>query len=79
MPSRARATEKLRVMVNTNPVSDFKLEIFRTGYYNGDGGRLMNCFDSLKGKTQTDREVGENYVCEGNWDPSVEFEIIALH
>lgn len=34
-----RAGEKLRVMVSANPVSDFKLEIFRTGYYNGDGAR----------------------------------------
>ncbi len=70
-----RAGEKLRVMVSTNPVSKFKLEIFRTGYYNRDGARLMKRFDSLKGKTQPDPEVGENYVRECNWDPSVEFEI----
>ena len=70
-----RAGEKLRVMVSTNPVSDFKLEIFRTGYYNGDGARLMKRFDSLKGKTQIDPPVGENYVRDCNWDPSVEFEI----
>ena len=70
-----RAGETLCVMVSTNPVSNFKLEIFRTGYYNGDGARLMKRFDSLKGKTQEDPEVGENYVRECNWDPSVEFEI----
>ncbi len=70
-----RAGEKLRVMVSTNPVSDFKLEIFRTGYYNGDGARLMKRFDSLKGITQPDPPVGENYVRECQWEPSVEFEI----
>ena len=70
-----RAGEKLRVMVSTNPVSDFKLEIFRTGYYNGDGARLMKRFDSLKGITQPDPPVGENYVRECKWEPSVEFEI----
>ena len=70
-----RAGEKLRVMVSTNPISDFKLEIFRTGYYNGDGARLMKSFDSLKGKTQREPSAGENYVQECNWDPSVEFEI----
>ncbi len=32
-----RAGEKLQMMVSTNPVSAFKLEIFRTGYCNGDG------------------------------------------
>ena len=70
-----RAGDQLRVMVSTNPISDFKLEIFRTGYYNGDGARLMKSFDSLKGKTQREPSAGENYVQECNWDPSVEFEI----
>ena len=70
-----RAGEKLQVMVSTNPASVFKLEIFRTGYYNGDGGRLMQTFDTLEGKTQPDPPVGENYVRECNWEPSVEFEI----
>ena len=70
-----RAGEKLQIMVSTNPISDFKLEIFRTGYYNGDGARLMKRFDSLKGITQPDPPVGENYVRECQWEPSVEFEI----
>ena len=42
-----RAGEKLQIMVSTNPESAFKLEIFRTGYYNGDGARLMRTFKSL--------------------------------
>ncbi|MDG1895231.1 MAG: twin-arginine translocation signal domain-containing protein [Fuerstiella sp.] len=70
-----RAGETLRIMVSTNPISDFKLEIFRTGYYNGDGARLVKSFDSLKGVTQPDPPVGENYVRECQWEPSVEFEI----
>ena len=70
-----RAGETLKVMVSTNPVSAFKLEIFRTGYYNGDGGRLMRTFESVEGQTQPDPPVGENYVRECNWKPSVEFEI----
>ena len=32
-----RAGEKLQIMVSANPASAFKLEIFRTGYYKGDG------------------------------------------
>jgi hypothetical protein len=70
-----RAGEKLQIMVSTNPASVFKLEIFRTGYYNGDGARLVKTFDSLEGKPQPDPPVGENYVRECNWEPSVEFEI----
>ena len=70
-----RAGEKLQIMVSTNPASAFKLEIFRTGYYNGDGGRLMRTFESVEGKTQPDPPVGENYVRECTGEPSVEFEI----
>ena len=70
-----RAGEKLQIMVSANPESAFKLEIYRTGYYNGDGARLMKRFDSLKGITQPDPPVGENYVRECQWEPAVEFEI----
>ena len=59
-----RAGEKLQIMVSANPESAFKLEIFRTGYYNGDGARLMKRFESLEGKIQPDPPVGENYVRE---------------
>ena len=70
-----RAGEKLQIMVSTNPASAFKLEIFRTGYYNGDGARLVRTFDSLEGKAQPDPPIGENYVRECDWEPAVEFEI----
>ncbi len=70
-----RAGEKLQIMVSTVPASAFKLEIFRTGYYNGDGARLVKRFDSLKGVPQPDPPIGENYLRECNWEPSVEFEI----
>ena len=70
-----RAGERLQVMVSANPESAFKLEIYRTGYYNGDGARLVKSFDSIKGTPQPEPPVGENYVRECQWEPSVEFEI----
>ena len=70
-----RAGEKLQIMVSTNPASPFKLEIFRTGYYNGDGARLVRTYDALQGTQQPDPPIGENYVRECQWEPSVEFEI----
>ena len=70
-----RAGEKLQIMVSTNPASTFKLEIFRTGYYNGDGARLVKRFDSLKGAPQPDPSNGENYLRECQWEPAVEIEI----
>ncbi len=57
------AGETLKVMVSTNPVSEFSLEIFRTGYYGGAGGRLMKRLDSLPGKTQSDPPISENRPC----------------
>ena len=72
-----RAGETLQVMVSTNPVSFFKLEIFRSGYYNGDGGRLMRTFSAVEGVTQDTPVVGNNYVRECQWVPSIEFEIPA--
>ena len=53
-----RAGDTIKVMVSTNPVSEFDLEIFRTGYYGGTGGRFMKRFDSIQGKTQADPSIG---------------------
>jgi len=69
------AGETLKVMVSANPVSKFDLEIYRTGYYGGTGGRFMKKFSSIQGKTQPDPEIGENRLRECKWEPSVEFKI----
>ena len=70
-----RAGETLQIMVSANPASDFKLEIFRTGYYGGTGARLMKTFETLKAFTQADPSVGENHARECQWEPTVELEI----
>jgi len=36
----AQAGETVRFFVSTNPPSSFTLDLFRLGYYGGDGGRL---------------------------------------
>ena len=69
------AGETLKVMVSANPVSEFDLEIYRTGYYGGTGGRFMKKFTSIQGETQPDPEIGENRLRECKWEPSIEFEI----
>jgi hypothetical protein len=69
------AGDTLKIMVSTNPVSEFSLEIFRTGYYGGTGGRSMKKFESIQGKTQADPPIGENRLRECQWAPSVEFVI----
>ena len=69
------AGDPLKVMVSANPVSEFDLEIFRTGYYGGTGGRSMKKFESIQAKTQAVPPIGENRLRECKWEPSVEFEI----
>jgi hypothetical protein len=69
------AGDTLKVMVSTNPVAEFDLEIFRTGYYGGTGGRSMKKFESIQGKVQSDPPIGENRLRECTWEPSVEFKI----
>ena len=70
-----RVGETLKIMVSTNPVRKFDLEIFRTGYYGGDGARSMMKFESIQGKVQPDPPIGENRLRECTWEPSVEFTI----
>ena len=53
------AGETLKVMVSTNPASEFSLEIFRTGYYGGDGGRSM--------KKSLGRSKRSRIRCSKNW------------
>jgi hypothetical protein len=70
-----RAGDTLKVMVSTNPESTFKLEIFRTGYYGGTGARLVKTYREIQSATQPDPPVGENYVRECQWEPTLELEI----
>ena len=70
-----RPGETLKIMVSANPATDFQLEIFRTGYYGGLGARLMKTFESLRARTQSDPPIGENYVRECQWEPTIELEI----
>ncbi len=69
------AGESIQIMVSTNPPRQFMLEIFRTGYYNGRGARLMHTVGPLAGRTQTDPEVGPNRLRECRWEPALELKI----
>jgi hypothetical protein len=70
-----RAGESLKIMVSTNPASAFDLEIYRTGYYNGDGARLVRTYSGLTGTAQPDPPIGGDYVRECQWTPAVDFVI----
>lgn len=69
--------ETLQIFVSTDPVSDFTLDVFRMGYYGGDGGRLLASYGPIKGTVQKTPEAGENRVIECAWEPSLDIKIPA--
>jgi hypothetical protein len=71
----ARAGEKVRVYVSTNPASDFTLDVYRLGYYGGTGARLVKQFGRLKGKTQPEPAVGDKRLRACEWEMSAEIEV----
>lgn len=70
-----RAGETLRIMVSTAPASRFTIDVYRLGYYQGHGGRLMREFGSFQGAPQKDPEPGDMHVLECDWEPAVAFTI----
>lgn len=70
-----RPGELLKIMVSTNPASEFSIDIFRLGYYGGKGGRLVQELGNFRGQVQKDPEIGPDRLRECQWEPAVEFRI----
>ena len=70
-----RAGEKISFHVSTNSPSPFTIDIYRTGYYGGDGGRQVLSLGSFKGVTQPDPLLGPNRLRECQWQPCMELTI----
>ncbi|MHB9006870.1 MAG: N,N-dimethylformamidase beta subunit family domain-containing protein [Limisphaerales bacterium] len=63
-----RAGESLDFCVSTNPASPFGIEIFRLGYYGGNGGRHLKSLGPFPGVTQPDPAVGTKRVRDCQWE-----------
>ena len=70
-----KAGEKLDIMVSTSPAQQFKIDIYRTGYYSGTGGRLVKTIGPLAGKEQPTPSAGEKNIHECTWDVSTSLVI----
>ena len=70
-----RAGERLSIYVSTNPVSQFKADIYRLGYYNGSGARLVLSVGPLQGVAQPDPADGPKNLIECKWKPSFTLDI----
>lgn len=73
--SSLAAGEKLELCVSTLPASPFTIDIYRLGYYQGTGGRLVQKLGPFEGKAQPTPPVGEMRLRECAWEPSVAIEV----
>ncbi|HRH98547.1 MAG TPA: twin-arginine translocation signal domain-containing protein, partial [Prosthecobacter sp.] len=65
-----KAGEKLDIFVSTKPTAKFTIDIFRMGYYEGAGSRLMTTLGPFDGKEQPVPEIGDKRLRECQWDAS---------
>jgi hypothetical protein len=72
-----RAGETLHILVSTAPAAKFQIEIFRTGYYQGRGARIMTTLGPLQGKPQPVPPAGARRLRECKWEPSASLKIPA--
>ncbi|WP_437187341.1 N,N-dimethylformamidase beta subunit family domain-containing protein [Planctomicrobium sp. SH668] len=70
-----QAGDEVEIFVSTNPARKFDLEIFRMGYYNGRGARLVQKFEGIQGEVQATPEPGEKNLHECRWNPSLKLTI----
>ena len=61
--------------VSTNPASSFTIDIYRMGFYGGDGGRHMTTLGPFPGRTQPDPEIGPRRLRVCEWDPAATLKI----
>lgn len=72
-----RAGERIRFHVSTNPPSPFTIDVYRTGYYGGSGGRHLLRLGPFNGFVQPDPPVGPARVRECRWEACHELTIPA--
>jgi hypothetical protein len=70
-----RAGGEVQFFVSANPAAEWTLEIYRMGFYNGDGGRLMQKLGPFPGKVQPDPPVGDKRLRHCEWEPGASLKI----
>jgi hypothetical protein len=70
-----RAGETMEFFVSTNPASMFRIEIFRMGFYGGEGGRKVAELGPFKGAIQPDPEIGPKRLRECKWDACASLKV----
>ena len=69
------AGDTLSIFVSTDPVSSYTIDVYRMGYYDGKGGRLMKSVEAKEGKPQPIPVAGQNNLIECKWDTAYSMTI----
>lgn len=67
--------ETIRFHVSTDPPKPFVIDLYRSGYYGGLGGRHMLQLGPFTGNKQSLPQMGMERVRECRWEASAELEI----
>jgi hypothetical protein len=70
-----RAGESVDLFVSTRPASRFTIDIYRTGYYGGDGARQVSRLGPFEGVAQPDPPIGPRRARECQWTPCARLTI----
>lgn len=70
-----RPGESISFHVNARPAGPVSLELFRLGYYGGQGGRRVHDFKPLHVDTQPDPSVGTQRLRDCAWKAAAELTI----
>src|SRR5262245_19178577 len=62
------AGDTLGFHVSTDPATAFTVDVYRMGYYDGTGGRVMTSSGPVGGKPQPLPPVGEKRLRECDWE-----------
>ena len=70
-----RAGEPLEILVSTNPPSPFVIDLYRLGYYGGQGGRHLARLGPFRGTVQPEATIGVERLRECSWEPATRLVI----
>jgi hypothetical protein len=70
-----KAGEAIDFFVSTDPAAPFHIDIYRTGYYSGKGGRHLKQLGPFDGNVQPTPPIGEERLRECKWEKCTTLEI----
>lgn len=69
------AGDTMQLMISVASKCQVQVDVYRLGYYGGDGGRWMARFGPIFCDTQPTPTPGENRLMNCNWPPSLDIPI----